>query len=163
MNDKEQCRFPDDVQAGLDAYATYYLALAHLEKAQRDNKPLEQAETQVSQHLELLPEPGPNQPYYQMLRWGANANLGRIYEATKEFPCASRMTPNWTRRPRATAICCGLASSSCRTRSPDPPGVDSTGPAPRRSWPRRRAEGPGPSRSAAVTALRRPLRDCREE
>ena len=34
--------------------------------------------------LELLPEPGPNQPYYNMLRWGANANLGRIYEAKKD-------------------------------------------------------------------------------
>ena len=34
--------------------------------------------------LELLPEPGPNQPYYNMFRWGANANLGRIYESKKD-------------------------------------------------------------------------------
>ena len=30
------------------------------------------------QTLELLPEPGPNQPYYNMFRRGASANLGRI-------------------------------------------------------------------------------------
>jgi len=34
--------------------------------------------------LEVLPEPGPNQPYYNMFRWGANANLARILEARKD-------------------------------------------------------------------------------
>jgi hypothetical protein len=34
--------------------------------------------------LELLPEPGQNQPYYNMFRRGANANLGRINEAKKK-------------------------------------------------------------------------------
>ncbi len=85
------------MQAGLDAYATYYLALALLEKAQRDNKSLEQAELKFRNTLELLPEPGPNQPYYHMLRWGANANLGRIYATTKEFPraiaCETQLDP----------------------------------------------------------------------
>jgi hypothetical protein len=70
---------PEDVQDGLDAYATYYLALAHLE---RNN--LKDAVQMFTKTLALLPDPGPNQPYYQMLRWGAAANLGRIYEAKKE-------------------------------------------------------------------------------
>jgi hypothetical protein len=70
---------PQEVQDGLDVYATYYLALAHLE---RNN--LEQAELMFRKTLELLPEPGPNQPYYNMFRWGANANLGRIYESKNE-------------------------------------------------------------------------------
>ncbi len=80
-NDKVE--IPAQVQDGLDAYATYYLALAHWEK---DN--LESAERMFKKTLELLPEPGPNQPYYHMLRWGANANLGRIYEAQKDYPRA---------------------------------------------------------------------------
>jgi tetratricopeptide (TPR) repeat protein len=67
---------PASVQEGLDVYATYYLGLAHLE---RNN--LEQAETMFLKLLELLPQPGPSQPYYHMFRWGAHANLGRIYEA----------------------------------------------------------------------------------
>ena len=41
-----------------------------------ENRPPEQAEDQFRNTLELLPEPGPSQPYYHMLRWGANANLG---------------------------------------------------------------------------------------
>jgi tetratricopeptide (TPR) repeat protein len=72
---------PKDVQDGLDAYATYYLALAHLE---RNN--LDQAELMFQKTLELLPQPGPNQPFYSMFRRGANANLGRIYEM-KNDPC----------------------------------------------------------------------------
>ncbi|MDQ2622044.1 MAG: tetratricopeptide repeat protein, partial [Actinomycetota bacterium] len=67
---------PAPVQEGLDVYATYYLALAHLE---REN--LDQAELMFRKTLEMLPEPGPGQPFYYMFRWGAHANLGRIYEA----------------------------------------------------------------------------------
>jgi tetratricopeptide (TPR) repeat protein len=80
VNNKKFVIRPED-QAGLDVYATYYLALAHLE---RNN--LDQAELMFRKALELLPEPGPNQPYYNMFRRGANANLGRIYE-TKKDPC----------------------------------------------------------------------------
>ncbi len=67
---------PRQVQEGLDVYATYYLALAHLE---REN--LDQAELMFRKTLEMLPEPGPGQPFYFMFRWGAHSNLGRIYEA----------------------------------------------------------------------------------
>ncbi len=68
-----------DVRQGLNAYATYYLATAHLERGN-----LDLARDFFSQTLQLLPAPGPNQPYYNMLRWGANANLGRIYESKKD-------------------------------------------------------------------------------
>ena len=34
--------------------------------------------------LQLVPEPGPKQPFYSMFRRGANANLGRIYEMKKD-------------------------------------------------------------------------------
>lgn len=67
---------PAPVQEGLDVYSTYYLALAHLE---REN--LDQAELMFRKTLEMLPEPGPGEPFYYMFRWGAHANLGRIYEA----------------------------------------------------------------------------------
>src|SRR5262249_22046493 len=75
VNNKKEVISKAD-QEGLDVYATYYLALAHLE---RNN--LDQAELMFGQVLALLPEPGPNQPYYNMFRWGASTNLGRIHEA----------------------------------------------------------------------------------
>jgi hypothetical protein len=82
INDRRRA-IPKEVQAGLDVYATYYLALAHLE---RNN--LEQAELMFNKTLDLLPEPGRNQPYYNMFRRGANANLGRINETKKNAELA---------------------------------------------------------------------------
>lgn len=75
VTDKKKT-IPKEVRDGLDIYATNYLALAHLER-----NSLVQAESMFLMLLDLLPEPGSNQPYYNMLRWGAHANLGRIYEA----------------------------------------------------------------------------------
>ena len=80
-NDKKKTKgqeqfIPKDIQRALDAYATNYLALAQLE---RNN--LVQARDMFLMLLDLLPDPGPGQPRYNMLRWGAHANLGRIYEA----------------------------------------------------------------------------------
>jgi Tetratricopeptide repeat len=75
VNDKKK-PIPKEIQDGLNIYATKYLALAHLERNNRDL-----AESMFLQLLDLLSEPSPNQPYYSMLRWGAHANLGRIYEA----------------------------------------------------------------------------------
>jgi len=86
VTDKKEL-IPPDVQAGLDVYATYFLALADLERHnldQTERYSLEQAELKFRNTLELLPEPGLSRPYYNMLRWGANANLGRIYEAMKD-------------------------------------------------------------------------------
>jgi len=77
-NKKQTIR--QDVQDGLDIYASYYLALAHLE-----SNNLENAALMFQKTLELLPAYGPNQPYYNMFRWGATANLGRIYEAQKDY------------------------------------------------------------------------------
>ncbi len=78
VNDKKG-KIPKHIQDGLDVYASYYLALTHLE---RNN--LDKAEMMLQKLLEILPEPGPNQPYYNMFRRGANANLARIYEAKKD-------------------------------------------------------------------------------
>ena len=75
VNNKQKL-IPKEIQDGLDVYATNYLALAQLER----NSP-GQAESMFLRLLELLPEPGSNQHRYNMLRWGAQANLGRIYEA----------------------------------------------------------------------------------
>lgn len=70
---------PKEVQDGLDVYATYYLALVHLER----NRP-DLAEPMFRQLLDTLPEPGPNLPYYNMFRWGANANLASILDARRD-------------------------------------------------------------------------------
>lgn len=67
---------PGAIQEGLDVYASYYLALAHLER-----KNLDQAELMFRKVLDMLPEPTSNDPPYYMFRWGAHANLGRIYES----------------------------------------------------------------------------------
>jgi hypothetical protein len=67
---------PRDVQEALDVHATYYLALAFLE---RDDP--KQAARFFEMTLGLLPEYGPGRPYYNMLRWGAQSNLGRLAEA----------------------------------------------------------------------------------
>jgi len=81
VTDKEKkIAIPKEIQAGLDVYATYYLALAHLERNNND-----QAELMFRKTLELLPEPGPNQPYFNMFRRGANSNLGRIYADKKKI------------------------------------------------------------------------------
>ena len=77
--DNKKLPIPKEVQDGLDIYATYYLALAHLE---RNN--LDLAEPMFQKTLELLPDSGPNQPYYNMFRWGASTNLGRIDEARQK-------------------------------------------------------------------------------
>lgn len=74
-NDKNKV-IPKDIRQALDAYATNYLGLAHLEQNN-----LDQAKDMFLMLLDILPEPGPNQPYFDMFRWGAHANLGRIYEA----------------------------------------------------------------------------------
>ncbi len=82
VNNKKMM-IPKQIQEALNVYATYYLGLAHLER-----KNLDQAELMFRMTLDMLPEPSPNQPSYNMFRWGANANLGRIYEARKNHRAA---------------------------------------------------------------------------
>ena len=67
---------PQEIQQALDIYATYFLALCHLEQGHT-----KLAEDKFKHTLRLLPEPGRGQPYYNMFRWGAQANLGRLCEA----------------------------------------------------------------------------------
>jgi hypothetical protein len=94
---------PKEVQDALDIYATYYLGLAHLDRNYGDQgeyeKNLKNAALMFETTLGLLPEPGPNQPYYNMFRWGANANLGRIYEAKKDY---RRAIAHYTQRDPTT-------------------------------------------------------------
>jgi hypothetical protein len=75
---------PKEVQDALDVCATYFLALAHLER-----NDLEKAEREFQNALKLTPEPGPNQPYYNMFRRGADANLGRIYASKQDVAHAT--------------------------------------------------------------------------
>ena len=63
-------------QQAIDVYATYDLALCHLDQ---DNP--KQAEFFFKKILRLLPEYGPGQPFLTMFRWGAQANLARLSEA----------------------------------------------------------------------------------
>jgi hypothetical protein len=65
-----------EVQQALDVYATYFLALCHLDQ----NNP-KQAAFFFRETLRLLPEPGSGQPYYCMFRWGAQTNLALLSEA----------------------------------------------------------------------------------
>ncbi len=101
VNDKEKKqKIRKDVQSGLDAYATYYLALAHLEKAQMDRSQLDQKTSQRAAELfqntlELLPEPGPKQPYYYMRPQGANCDLARIFDAKNDDQRAIAHATRW--------------------------------------------------------------------
>jgi hypothetical protein len=72
----KKTRMPPEVQAALDVYATYYLGMCHLD--QDDPK---QAEFFFDKALKMLPLPGGGQPFFNMYRWGAQANLARLREA----------------------------------------------------------------------------------
>ena len=114
---------PRDVQEALDIYATYYLALAFLERD--DSK---QAALFFERTLALLPEYGPGRPYYNMLRWGAQSNLARLEEAEGHASRGDRVlhraqadVPGPRRpHPRPGA---GLARSDRRGARCTPPGA----------------------------------------
>jgi hypothetical protein len=72
----KRAAIPPETQHALDIYATYFLGLCRLEQGD-----VEHAEFFFKETLRLLPEPGRGQPYVNMFRWGAQANLGRLYEA----------------------------------------------------------------------------------
>ena len=149
VNDKEKKHtIPPDVQAGLDGYATYYMALAQLEKAQLNHDSPEKAATKFLNTLELLPEPGPKKPYYQMLRWGANANLARIYETMKDDQRAIAHATQWDPtsqgygnllRARELALRNPLAVTPVSTQAAPASAAILAAPAPP-------AQGPGPIR-----------------
>ncbi|QEH35617.1 hypothetical protein OJF2_41700 [Aquisphaera giovannonii] len=90
---------PAEVQKGLDLYATHYMGLAQLE---RNN--LGSARDMFEQVLTMAAEPDPTQPFYVAFRWGADANLGRVYEglgdaplAIRHYARANRSDPSWQR------------------------------------------------------------------
>ena len=148
MNNKNLA-IPKEVQAGLDAYATYYLALAHLEKAMLAEKPPDRAAELFQNTLELLPEPGPNRPYYHMLRWGANANLGRIYEAKNDAAraIAYDVRPDPTTQGHGNLV--RARELVLRNPMAAPPVTTPRAPEPRpiTAAPANTAPGPGPVRA----------------
>jgi hypothetical protein len=73
-----------EVQQALDIYATYFLGMCRL-----DQKEPAKAEDFFEKTLQLLPAPGPGQPYYNMYRWGAQANLARLKEEKGDFATAT--------------------------------------------------------------------------
>jgi hypothetical protein len=74
--DPKKNALPREIADALHVYGTYYLALAHL-----DQNNVRLAEPMFLAILKSVPEPGANQPYINMFRWGAETNLGRICEA----------------------------------------------------------------------------------
>jgi hypothetical protein len=76
MTVDKRARIPAEIQQALDAYATYFLGLCKLEQGRA-----KEAEGFFARALTLLPEPSRDQPFYNMLRWGAQTNLGRLHEA----------------------------------------------------------------------------------
>ncbi|WZO98218.1 hypothetical protein EP7_005275 [Isosphaeraceae bacterium EP7] len=74
-----------DVQQALDVYATYFLALCHLEMKNTSDAKFFFLDT-----LKSVPEPGPRRPYYLLFRRGAAANLGRLYEAEGDGRLAAK-------------------------------------------------------------------------
>jgi tetratricopeptide (TPR) repeat protein len=79
MVNNKKVAIPPQMQKGLDIYASYFLALAHLEKNN-----LDQAELLFRKTMELIPENVAGQPFFSMFRWGASSNLARIYEAKNQ-------------------------------------------------------------------------------
>ncbi len=69
----------------LDAHATQFLALAQLDRGQK-----EQARFLFRETMRLLPAPGPGRPYFAAFRWGAQGNLGRLLAEAGEGALASR-------------------------------------------------------------------------
>jgi hypothetical protein len=67
---------PPDLRHALDMYATYFLALCHLDQHRPD-----QAMVMLKLALEELPDPKGNGPIYEFFRWGVECNLARLYDA----------------------------------------------------------------------------------
>ena len=73
-------------QHEIDVYATYFIALCHLEQ-----KNAGQAAFFFNQFLQKTPEPAPNQrEFCHMFRWGAETNLGLIALRKGDIPSATR-------------------------------------------------------------------------
>ena len=74
------------IQQLIDIYASYYLALAQLEKGD-----LTQARKSFEKTMRDLPEPDPTSRYYfSMFRWGAATNLGLLHGQAGNAALAER-------------------------------------------------------------------------
>jgi hypothetical protein len=76
---------PRETQDALDAHATQFLALIHLERGEA-----ELARDRFHQAMRQLPGPGPGRPFYAAFRWGAQGNLGRLWLEAGEPALAAR-------------------------------------------------------------------------
>jgi len=77
---------PAPLQAALDQYATYFLALCQLDLGNSN-----EAEFFLNESVRQLPEPGAGRPAYLMLRWGSQANLARLLAARGEIERATAL------------------------------------------------------------------------
>jgi len=84
----KQTPMPQEIQDAMNMYSAYYLALAHLELAGSDPSHYRLATQFFKATLNMLPEPGPQQPFYYMFRWGAQANLAKLYASQGESDLA---------------------------------------------------------------------------
>jgi hypothetical protein len=75
LNDPKKSQAPPELRHALDMYATYFLALCHLDQHRSD-----QAEVMFNLALKELPEPTGSGPPYELFRWGVESNLARFYE-----------------------------------------------------------------------------------
>jgi hypothetical protein len=93
MNDRQKTPIPPWLCDGLDKYATYFLALCHLDQGHPD-----QAQFLFEMSLKELPEPRPEGNDYEMFRWGAQANLARLFDAKGDArrACAYYCAPDPT-------------------------------------------------------------------
>jgi tetratricopeptide (TPR) repeat protein len=95
MTVDKRARIPAEIQQALDAYATYFLGLCKLELGDATK-----AQGFFEQALTLLPEPNRDQPFYNMFRWGAQANLGRLHEAQAHDALAIAYYTQFTPTPQ---------------------------------------------------------------
>jgi tetratricopeptide (TPR) repeat protein len=75
MGKGEMVRLPDQVRQSLDLHSTYFLAMCQLEQGNAD-----EAEFLLAKTLELSPRPAPGL-LATLYGWGANANLGHLYDS----------------------------------------------------------------------------------
>ena len=96
MKNAEETPITPELQGILDIYSTYFLAECH-----RDLGNIDKAEYLYLKTLEMVPEPGPGRYYYYFFRWGAQANLGRIYEDRGQSDLAIAYYTQPDRTPQA--------------------------------------------------------------
>ena len=88
---------PADIQAGLDAYATYYMALAQLEKARLERttgRPSLAARAYFATRSSSYPSPGSTSLTTRCCAGGPTRTSGGSTRRGKTIPARSRTTPS---------------------------------------------------------------------